>query len=114
MNAGDDRLHPRPASLPLADRLADRVNPVALEELRQAVNLRFINGMLLTPLAVLLGILVTYAVTLDRCGTRGDGAWLFGVMTSVLGAIAGFGLPLDVGIRLAGRAGRWLWATCCG
>ncbi len=89
--------------VPLADRLADRINPVALKELRQAVNSRFINGMLLTLLAVLLGILVTYAVTLDpaRSGTRGDGAWLFGVMTSVLGAIAGFGLPLYVGIPLA-------------
>ena len=92
-----------PAPLSLATRLADRVNPVTLKELRQAVNSRFINGMLLTLLAVLLGILVTYAVTLDpaRSGTRGDGAWLFGVMTSVLGAIAGFGLPLYVGIRLA-------------
>ncbi|BAM04742.1 hypothetical protein [Phycisphaera mikurensis] len=96
-------IHAAPPKPALADRLADRVNPVALKELRQAVNSRFINGMLLTLLAVLLAILIGYAVTLDpaQAATRGDGAWLFGFFQLVLGVVAGLGLPLYVGIRLA-------------
>ena len=89
--------------VPFADRLADRINPVTLKELRQAVNSRFINGMLIALLGVMLAVLVGYAVRLGPEGspTRGDGAPLFGWFQLVLLVAAGAGLPLYAGLSLA-------------
>lgn len=95
------------AESPLADRLADRVNPIALKELRQAVNSRFVNGMLLTLLGLMLAVLTRFALRLDPNGssTRGDGLWLFIQLEGILALATLVALPLYAGVRLAVERG---------
>ena len=87
----------------LAERLSDRVNPIALKELRQAVKSRFVVGLLLTLLGVMVAVLVGHAASLDpaRGATSGGGVWLFAWLNVVLLGVAGVGLPLYTCVRLA-------------
>ena len=88
------------ATLPTT--LADRLNPIALKELRQAVNSRYVNGLLLTTLGLLFGTLLVYVQRfgVDAGPTASLGLPLFTLLESVMFLAIGLGVPIQAGCRL--------------
>ncbi|MEM7680789.1 MAG: hypothetical protein AAF288_02435 [Planctomycetota bacterium] len=81
----------------------DRMNPIVVKELRQAVKSRFVVTVLLLMLALLMVILTAVLFSQDsRAGVDEDaGANLFLVFQSILLATCTLFVPLYVGVRLA-------------
>ncbi len=104
-------------SAPLAavNWVDDRLNPIVVKELRQAVKSRVVVGVLVLMLVVLLVILGVSLV--DTPGTFDDGAGstLFIVFQSILLATCMFFVPVYAGVRLAaerqGAASDLLYVT---
>ena len=91
---------PAPSRLGFLD---DRVNPIVVKELRQAVKSWFIVGLLLLLLAVLTLILLLWVMSgTDLGSTSSDqGRRLFLVFQGTLLAVTLLGLPVYTGVRLA-------------
>lgn len=83
--------------------LDDRVNPIVVKELRQAVKSWFIVGLLMLMLAVLTLIQLLWVMNSTEIGspTSGEGRDLFLVFQATLLMIALLGLPIYTGVRLA-------------
>ena len=83
--------------------LDDRVNPIVVKELRQAVKSWFIVGLLLLLLSVLTLIQLIWVMSSTDLGsTSSDGGRdLFLVFQGTLLAISLLGLPVYTGVRLA-------------
>ena len=82
------------------DTVADRINPIVIKEVRQAVQSRFIIGLLLLFLLVNVGIIAMFALSRDAIEQQNlsAGRELFEAMLVVL-AIACVGLvPLRAGV----------------
>lgn len=81
----------------------DRMNPIVVKELRQAVKSRFVVAVLMLMLALLLLILTTTLIGLDTSRDFDDsaGAGLFMVFQGILLAVCMLFVPAYVGIRLA-------------
>ena len=94
---------PAPARLTRFAGLDDRVNPIVVKELRQAVKSWFIVGLLMLLLSVLTLIQLLWVMSSTDLGsTSGDGGReLFLVFQGTLLAIALLGLPVYTGVRLA-------------
>ena len=87
----------------LSTTLSDRLNPIVVKELRQAVKSWFIVGVLLLLLSVLTLIQLLWVMSSTDLGstTNDDGRDLFLVFQGTLLAIALLGLPIYTGVRLA-------------
>lgn len=81
----------------------DRMNPIVVKELRQAVNSRLVVGVLTLLLSVLWLILLLYLLDYDPRGglDTSAGAELFSVFQGVLLATCMLFVPVYVGVRLA-------------
>lgn len=83
--------------------LDDRMNPIVVKELRQAVKSRFVIAMLMLMLSVLLIILMIALISQDQ--SRGvdenAGAGLFLIFQGILLATCMLFVPVYVGVRLA-------------
>ncbi|MEM7577146.1 MAG: hypothetical protein AAF328_06685 [Planctomycetota bacterium] len=80
----------------------DRINPIVVKELRQAVNSRFIIGVLFLMLTVLVIVQMLFVMNSTTIGTAGseDGASLFLIFQGVLLAVCMLAVPIYVGARL--------------
>jgi hypothetical protein len=87
----------------LTGYLDDRMNPIVVKELRQAVKSRFVVAVLMLLLVVLLVTLVLMLLNLDPGRDFDDqtGAQLFMVFQSILLATCMLFVPIYVGVRLA-------------
>ena len=88
----------------LAGAVDDRLNPIVVKELRQAVRGRFLAAVLLFFLAVqvvILGVFLLDGTGLDAIGGQGKGAEVFVAVVVVLLLATMFCIPLFAGVRLA-------------
>lgn len=87
------------------ETLDDRLNPIVVKELRQAVRGRFVAAVLLVFLLFELGTLTVFLLTTDTQDAawltgRGRGQDVFGFIIGVLFFVAIFTLPIYVAARL--------------
>lgn len=82
--------------------LDDRVNPIVVKELRQAVKSRFIMGVLLLMLALLVGTLLLFVMNSANLGrtSSAEGGNLFGIFQGMLLAVCMLFVPVYLGARL--------------
>ena len=93
----------------LTQWLDDHVHPIALKELRQATQGRFLSGLLLLQLLVQLGFVVGFLLTTEIDETMfvhgGHGETVFAILIVSLLLMGGFGLPIYAGYRFIGERG---------
>lgn len=87
----------------VASWLDDRMNPIVVKELRQAIKSRFVVSILMLLLIVLLTTLLLYVMNTDTIGqvTGNHGANLFQVFQGMLLTTCLLFVPVYVGGRLA-------------
>ncbi|MEE9404857.1 MAG: hypothetical protein V3V20_08185 [Algisphaera sp.] len=83
--------------------LDDRINPIMVKELRQAVKSRFVVSVLLFMLIVLVITLLLFVINSPHLGTASndDGGDLFMIFQATLLGLCMLFVPLYVGARLA-------------
>jgi hypothetical protein len=90
----------------LGDRLSDRLNPIVVKELRQAVQSKFVVGVLLLFLLVQVSIIGIALVVGAGAGNRDpladqSGWGVFAIIQSILLATCMLVIPAYTGVRLA-------------
>ena len=82
--------------------LDDRINPIVVKELRQAVKSRFIVGVLLLMLAILVATLLLFVMNEPNLGlaSSGEGRDLFMIFQATLLGLTMLFVPVYLGARL--------------
>ena len=82
--------------------LDDRINPIVVKELRQAVKSRFIVGVLLLMLAILVATLLLFVMNSRNLGlaSSGEGRDLFLIFQATLLGLTMLCVPVYLGARL--------------
>ena len=82
--------------------LDDRINPIVVKELRQAVKSRFIVGVLLLMLAILVATLLLFVMNSPNLGlaSSGEGRDLFMIFQATLLGLTMLCVPVYLGARL--------------
>ena len=104
---GDNRNPPKQLKLPGwlsrgLNWMDQRMNPIVVKEVRQAVRSRFVVGTLMTLLVVLVvivGIVIASLSLSNRFTNTDNGAELFFVVLAILAGFTAFFVPLYTGVR---------------
>ncbi|NOT60356.1 MAG: hypothetical protein HOP19_09045 [Acidobacteria bacterium] len=90
-----------PVRLPFAERLSDRLNPIVIKELRQAVQSRFVVAMLLVLLAIQLtavGLYLLFNTSANSDFTAGR--VIFGILFTIMLGVSLIFVPAYTAVRM--------------